>query len=157
MKLAPERRQGLGGAFMKCAASAQAKARTKRLMTLRKLVQPAAGVAGGGVMVRFSKEARKRIPEATLERIREANRLDTRLHEAARALYARRRAARLRESFEPKMQEELRKWLPRDDELARRDRLGITVWDPQDWQAVRAPKAAGGQRPDRREGERGAP
>jgi len=168
MKLAPERRQGLGEAFMKCAASAQAKARTKRLMTLRKLVQPAAGVAGGGVMVRFSKEARKRIPEATLERIREANRLDTRLHEAARALYARRRAALLREgrvqalprlpeSFEPKMQEELRKWLPRDDELARRDRLGITVWDPQDWQAVRAPKAAGGQRPDRREGERGAP
>ena len=64
---------------------------------------------------------------------------------------------RLPESFEPKMQEELRKWLPRDDELARRDRLGITVWDPQDWQAVRAPKAAGGQRPDRREGERGAP
>merc|ERR1719321_2564289 len=113
-------------------------------------------------MVRFCKEARKRIPEATLERIREANRLDTRLHEAARALYARRRAALLREgrvqalprlpeSFEPKMQEELRKW------LARRDRLGITVWDPQDWQAVRAPKAAGGQRPDRREGERGAP
>ena len=152
---------------MKCAASAQAKARTKRLMTLRKLVQPAAGVAGGGVMVRFSKEARKRIPEATLEHIREANRLDTRLHEAARALYATRRAALLRdgriqalpqlpESFKPKMPEGHEKWLQRDNELARRDRLGISVWGQEDWQAVRNPKAAGIQRPGRREKERRA-
>jgi hypothetical protein len=137
-------------------------------MTLRKLVRPAAGVAGGGVMVRFSKEARKRIPEATLEHIREANRLDTQLHEAARALYATRRAALLRdgrvqalprlpEKFKPKLPEGQEKWLQRDDELARRDRLGISVWGQEDWQAFRNPKAAGVQRPGRREGERRAP
>ena len=168
MKQPPEKQQGLGENFMRCSANAQAKARTKRLMTLRKLVRPAAGVAGGGVMVRFSKEARKRIPEATLEHIREANRLDTQLHEAARALYATRRAAllwdgrvqalpRLPEKFKPKLPEGQEKWLQRDDELARRDRLGISVWGQEDWQAVRNPKAAGVQRPGRREGERRTP
>ena len=92
----------------------------------------------------------------------------TQLHEAARALYATRRAALLRdgrvqalprlpEKFKPKLPEGQEKWLQRDDELARRDRLGISVWGQEDWQAVRNPKAAGVQRPGRREGERRAP
>ena len=129
---------------MACTANAQAKSRSKRTGTLSKLREPApAGHTPGSRMVRFSKVARKGIPEETLEYIREANRVDGELYEAAKVLYASRRAAlqeqgksqsmpRLSEEFEPNLDDKLKQMLERDDRLAALEKAGkLSGWATQ--------------------------
>ena len=90
--------------------------------------------------MRFSKAARKSIPEETLAYIREANRIDGELYEAAKVLYASRRAAlqeqgksqsmpRLPEDFEPNLGDKLKPMLARDDRLIALEKAGkLSGW-----------------------------
>merc|ERR1719399_47260 len=151
-KAAASGKASVGNAFMFCAANAQAKSRSKRTGSLAKLQEPVpAGNRPGGYLLRFSKEARKRIHEETLAYIREANRVDGELYEAAKALYASRRAAlqeqgktqsmpRLRENFKLNLSDKLKKWLEKDNRLAELEKAGkLSGWmsskEIQAWKA----------------------